>query len=706
MKISILLPYKENFSPEYPGAVSIFLNSVIKKSIYRKNINVIGSTDYKKKYSGIFYKNLKISNKILGIGSQTNKYINEFIKLENKKKSDIIEVHNRPLYIKLLPKNETKKILYFHNDPLSMNGSKTVNERYELLKLCNKIIFNSEWSKNRFLTSLEEIYIKSQKLIVIHQSTEKKKINFKKKEKIIIFVGKLNRAKGYDVFGEAIIKILNKFTDWKAVVIGDEEREKIVFEHKRLNILGFKEHNKVINYFKKSSISVVCSRWEEPFGRTSLESASCGCAVIITNRGGLPETITNGVILNSLDQKSVYNSIEELIKNKKYRENLQKLSYHNFNLTNNNASILIDGYRKKLIEDKVAHKYIKKNLKILHVTNFNERHNGRLFYNTGKRLNNGFIRLNHSVLEFSDRDIVSYYRNVTDFDGSRRLNKKFIEVISNYVPDIIIFGHADLITRESIKFIRNNYPEIKMCQWFLDRMDSDWIKNLKRFKDKFDLMDANFCTSDPKNLKLKNNKPIYYLPNPVDYSFEKLKNYENKFLSKDVFFAMSHGVHRGVLKKGKYDMRENLIDQLKKLTPNIKYDLFGMKNNQPIWADNFINKISQSKMGLNLSQGKPIKYYSSDRFAQLIGNGLLVLVDEKTKFHDFFTKNEIVTYKNIKDLANKIKKLSINNKLRIRIAKKGREKYFKYFNSSIIARYIIERTFSFTKSKYYWEKNN
>ena len=60
MKISILLPYKENFSPEYPGAVSIFLNSVIKKSIFRKNINVIGSTDYKKRYNGIFYKNLNI----------------------------------------------------------------------------------------------------------------------------------------------------------------------------------------------------------------------------------------------------------------------------------------------------------------------------------------------------------------------------------------------------------------------------------------------------------------------------------------------------------------------------------------------------------------------------------------------------------------------------------------------------------------------
>ena len=70
MKISILLPYKENFSPEYPGAVSIFLNSVIKKSKYKKHITVYGNTSFKKKYN-IKYKNIEISEKVLGIGSQT-----------------------------------------------------------------------------------------------------------------------------------------------------------------------------------------------------------------------------------------------------------------------------------------------------------------------------------------------------------------------------------------------------------------------------------------------------------------------------------------------------------------------------------------------------------------------------------------------------------------------------------------------------------
>ena len=49
-----------------------------------------------------------------------------------------------------------------------------------------------------------------------------------------------------------------------------------------------------------------------------------------------------------------------------------------------------------------------------------------------------------------------------------------------------------------------------------------------------------------------------------------------------------------------------------------------MNGIQPIWADDYLLAISQSKIGLNLSQGKPAKYYSSDRFSQLIGNGLLV----------------------------------------------------------------------------------
>ena len=39
-------------------------------------------------------------------------------------------------------------------------------------------------------------------------------------------------------------------------------------------------------------------------------------------------------------------------------------------------------------------------------------------------------------------------------------------------------------------------------------------------------------------------------------------------------------------------------------------------------------------MGLNLSRGETLKYYSSDRIAQLVGNGLLTFIDEKTFLKD------------------------------------------------------------------------
>ena len=705
MKISILLPYKENFAPEYPGAVSLFVYETTKISKFRKKITVFGNTNLKKKFS-VKYINIETKKNILS--SQTKSYVNKFVKLEKKRNSSIIEIHNRPTYVKLLSSilNDRIYSLYFHNDPLSMEGSKSIDERKFLLKKCYKIIFNSNWSKKRFLEGLENKFVNSNKLTVFYQSAQKGPLSLTKgKKKWITFVGKLNKAKGYDIFGAAVVDILNKYKDWKAVVIGDEEREKIFFKHKNLRVLGFKSHDEVISIFKKSSISVVCSRWEEPFGRTSLESSSCGCAVIITNRGGLPETITNAVIVNNLTKNTIYSSISKLIEKKDYRLNLQKYSLNNFYLTHERSSALIDKCRDEILKYNKNFTSLKKvNLKILHVTNFNERHNGRLFYNTGKRINNGFIRLKHSVLEFSDRDIVSYYRGIADLKGSRKLNKKFIEVIGNYLPDIIVFGHADLINRETIKFIKKHYPNIKMCQWFLDRMDREWTKNLSRFKNKFDLMDANFCTSDPKSLKIKDKNKVFYLPNPVDESFEKLKNHFNKSFNNDVFFAISHGVHRGVLKSGKFDDREIFINKLQKLIPNIKFDLYGMKNNQPIWADNFINRLSQSKMGLNLSQGKPTKYYSSDRFAQLIGNGLLVFIDEKTKFNHFLNNKEIITYKNIKDLAQKINKYSIDNKSRMKISKKGRDKYFKYFNSTLIAEYILLKTYDLNSKVFYWER--
>ena len=701
MKISILLPYKENFSANYAGAVSLFVKDTVLNSIYFKNTHIFGNMNYKKAFLKS-YINIPLKKKILQSSSKV--YVNEFLKKEKYIDSDIIEIHNRPNYVKYLIDIKKKKILYFHNDPLSMTGSISVKDRLFLLNHLDKIIFNSEWSQKRFFINIDNEKLLKQKTAICYQSTSRKKIDFKNKKKIISFVGKLNSAKGYDLFGKAILRILDRYPDWKAEVIGDEPREKITFKHKNLNIAGYTNHPKVLKFLEKVSISVVCSRWEEPFGRTSLEAASRGSAVIISNRGGVPETTSESIVLKKLNADEIFKTVEHLIKNPKKLKMYQKANHKKFIFDHKYISNLIDKIRSEF--KKINNFYTQKNkiFKIMHVTNFNERFNGRLHYNTGRRLNNGLIRNNHNVLSISDRDILHNNKRLKDFTGYNSLQEKIIESFNNFKPDIIVLGHADRVSNETLEVLKKNNSSLKICQWFLDPLSKfgpDHVNNKKRILDKISILDATFLTTDPDSLgfDIPNS---HFMPNPCDKSFEVLSNF-NKTCNYDVFFAMSHGVHRGELKTGKTDDREIFINKLIRKNKDLSFDVYGMNNVQPIWGDQFISKISNSYMGINLSRGKPIKYYSSDRIAQLVGNGLLTFINEKTYLSHFFSDKEIIFYKDINDLSYKLNKFKKDIQLGKKIAKAGKKKYFRYFNSDIISDYIVSRTLDLkTKKKIIW----
>ena len=701
MKISVLLPYKENFSENYAGAVSLFVKDTVKNSKYFKTTYVYGNTSYKK----TFLKNyINVDLKKSFFQSSSKEYVKRFIDVEKKVNSDLIEIHNRPNYIRYIKSIKKKLILYFHNDPLTMTGSSSIKDRLFLLNNINKIIFNSSWSQKRFFIGIENKELLKQKTAVCFQSTSRTNIKFRNKKKIISFIGKLNVAKGYDLFGKAVIKILNEFPDWKAVVFGDEKRENILFQHENLIINGYTKHEKILNFLKKVSISVVCSRWEEPFGRTSLEAASRGAAVIISNRGGLPETTSSALVLKRLSAEEIYIEIRKLIINQKRMIKLQKENYNNFIYDHKYISNLID-YIRSEIDVPLQINFLKKRpLKIMHITNFNERFNGRLHYNTGRRLNNGFIRNGHNVLSISDRDILHNNKSINDFKGQNALEKKILDCFNNFKPDSVILGHADRVNKNTLIKMRELKKNLKISQWFLDPLSKygpDHKNNKERILDKIDIIDNSFLTTDPEALSFK-IKNSYFMPNPCDESFEILSNYE-KNCNFDVFFAMSHGVHRGGLKTGKTDNREIFINKLIKLNKNLKFDVYGMNNVQPIWAENFINKISNSYMGLNLSRGKPIKYYSSDRLVQITGNGLLTFVDKKTQLNDFFENDEMIFYNDINDLCYKLNKYKKDIFEGKKIARKGKKKYFKFFNSRIISDYIISKTFDIKpKSRIIW----
>ena len=320
------------------------------------------------------------------------------------------------------------------------------------------------------------------KSLICYQSTSKVPINFRNKKKYITFVGKLNSAKGFDIFGKTIIKILEKYKDWKAYIIGDEPREKMHFDHQNLINLGFKNNEFILNFLKKVSISVACSRWDEPFGRTSLEASSRGAAVIISNKGGLPETSKSAIILKSLDEKNLFLEISKLIEDKKKLLKFQKSNYKNFYLSHDYVSNILDELRKKFLTKKININK-KKIFKIMHITNFNYRFDGRLHYNTGRRLNNGFVRLGHNVLTVSDRDILHNKKSFGDLAGSKSLQKSVMNNFYNFKPDIVVLGHADNLSQETIYTMKKSKTNI--AQWFLDPVSihgPDYKNNKKNIR--------------------------------------------------------------------------------------------------------------------------------------------------------------------------------------------------------------------------------
>ena len=689
LKIATILPYKENYSADKASAASLWVSEFYAKSRFKKHNFIYGHTK-SKKYLTKNYININLKNLKSKVKSTTNEYADKLIKDLNYKNFNIVEIHNRPqLLDKLLNRVKTRFIFYFHNDPLSMKGSKKIIERLKILNSVDKIVFVSEWVRDRFFLEIDKKL--QTKTEVIYPSVNRQRSV--KKKKNIIFVGRLNHSKGYDLFKDAIIKILNEFPMWNAYSLGDEDRRTIYISHPRHKELGFITHKKALNILNRSAIAVVPSKWDEPFGRTALEASSRGCATIISNKGGLKETTDNAIVLKKLDAKSLCIEIRKLINNPKKRKKIQLLGRRNIKHLIKENTKIIDQIRENCFP-RFNVNYIKNKLKIINLYNQGQKLNHRLYnISLGKKFTNGFVRNGHDVLEISDRDYMKNNKSFSLIPNKNNFQNFLIESFKNYNPDILFFGHTKNLNLETIDKLRSINKNLIISQWNEDPVMSglDYSKqNISNINLYADFVDHNFITTHPSVIKNKvNNNNFHFFFVPVDKNIERYDVYRLR-PKNDLFYAMSHGVNRANLKQGTEDNRIKFLDKLVKKIPKIKYDFYGFLNKQPIWGNDFNNALIDSKMGLNLSRGKPTKYYSSNRIASIMGNGLLTFVDENVEMSDFFNQNEIVLYSNINDLSDKIKFYSTNEKLRKKIAKNGKKKYFKIFNEKRISKYLID----------------
>ena len=701
MKIATILPYKENYTFSKAQAAAIWVSDFFKYSKYKDQIFIYGNTKTKD-YLTKNYVNIRINKFKTKFKSTTKEYCDNFIKETQKKNFDIIEIHNRPLAFNLLKDHyKSKFVLYFHNDPLSMLGSKSSSERLKLLINLDKIIFISKWVQDRFFINLDKKL--SDKTEVIYHSIHKVNKKYKKENKIT-FVGKLNTSKGYDIYKDAIIRILDEFDEWKAFSIGDEDRKRPVINHINHHELGFLKHNEVLKFLSKSEIAVVPSRWEEPFGRTALESSSRACATIISNRGGLPETTDHCVILKTLNSNELYKEIKKLIKNKKLRKKIQDNGFKNVKHQIRENSLLIDRMRESLVQN-FSLNYLRNKLRIINIYNTGQKNFHRLYnISLGKKFTNGFIRNGHDVLEISDRDYIRQSRNIFQIKNISKFQNYLIKTFRNYNPDLIFFGHTRNISKDTINEFKDLNSKIILSQWNEDPIMKSLTyskKNIENIANYSDIVDHNFITTHPSILKnqIKNISNFHFFFVPVDKNIECFDVSKKKPI-KDLFYAMSHGVNRAILKKGKNDTRIHFLNNLIKKLENIDYDFYGFQNKEPIWGNDFYKALINSKMGLNLSRGLPTKYYTSNRIASLMGNGLLTFVDKKTQLDDLFNSREVIMYSNVNDLTDKINFYKKKDILRKKIASAGRKKYFKLFDELKITKYIIDRSIGKNSSLY------
>jgi len=346
-KIAILLPYKEDYNKSNAGSASLWVKDFFENSKLKKLTTIYGINTKKKSLSRNF---INLNNKFPLFTFKKNIYYAKLFLKKIHKQTKIIEIHNRPEIFHFIKKQNSKYklILVFHNNPLLIRGSKKIKERQDILNKCSNIIFVSKWVKKKFFEGLNNK--KSKKCSVIYPAI--KRLNkFPEKQNIITFVGKLNKSKGYDLAGEAVVNILKKYKNWKAIFAGNEEREKYNFSHKNLKIYKWLSHDKILKLLKKSSICLVPSVWEEPFGRISMEASNYANAVILSDKGGLLETSKHYIKIKNLDANSIYKSIDYLITDINKLKKIQKKAFYNSEIFIEKSAKIFDKIKLKNIKD-------------------------------------------------------------------------------------------------------------------------------------------------------------------------------------------------------------------------------------------------------------------------------------------------------------------------------------------------------------------
>jgi glycosyltransferase involved in cell wall biosynthesis len=170
------------------------------------------------------------------------------------------------------------------------------------------------------------------------------------RERELVYLGRLVPEKGLDVLLEALARLIREDLRPCLTVIGTgPEGDRLRTRAVELGIcgqvkfVGIRQGNDLSRTLNHHRILVIPSIWEEPFGIVALEGIACGCVVIGTDGGGLPEAIGPcGVIVPRRNVEALATAIRELVTNEQLQRGY-RAAFHD-HLAQHTPGRLIQAY--------------------------------------------------------------------------------------------------------------------------------------------------------------------------------------------------------------------------------------------------------------------------------------------------------------------------------------------------------------------------
>lgn len=306
--------------------------------------------------------------------------------------------------------------------------------------------------------------------------------------------------------------------------------------------------------------------------------------------------------------------------------------------------------------------------RILMVSNFQRKTNTETFYRTTFHLQHGLIRAGHMVLAFSDRDTA---REASLFGsqktGKGKMLEKLIGTAVHFRPDLILFGHADLIDAAGFRQIREAAPNAVLAQLNVDPTSRPHV--MARFGERAHSMDLSFITSaslGPAADVLPTGHRTHFMPNPVDPACERHRVFDapKQDLRRDGAFLGSKAVDRPA----------QLATIASGLPDGFRWEVHGdVIDQNRINGARFYDYLAETAMSPALQPDSTIDeqyLYASNRVAQQLGNGVLTFGHASSRLEEMF-EDGMVFYSDADHLVQEMARLFRDDAERRRRAELG-----------------------------------